>query len=107
VASIRSAPAAILDDLGTAADVPALDLYGQNDIYGPSIGAVPRRLQSAQHEVLDGAGHLPWLQAADRFYALLDQFYDRVCHDTTPHVRGPRSSSPAGRLTANGSWTSL
>ncbi|MGY1617418.1 alpha/beta fold hydrolase [Geodermatophilus sp. SYSU D00691] len=81
VAAIRSTPAATLDDLGAGSDVPVLVVYGQDDIYGASIDAVRRRLPSAQHVVLDACGHLPWVQAPDRFRELMGSFYDRVVRE--------------------------
>jgi len=84
VAAIRTAPTSMLDGLGASTDVPVLVVYGQDDIYGASIEAVRRRFPAAQHVVLDGCGHLPWLQAGDRFRTLLDTFHAGV-------FRGPQA----------------
>ncbi|MGY1696081.1 alpha/beta fold hydrolase [Geodermatophilus sp. SYSU D00814] len=93
VRSITRTPAGVLDDLGTVTDVPVLVVYGADDVYGPSTDAVRRRLPGARHQVLDGCGHLPWLQAPDRFLPLLDDFYDQVTRRSATsrsERRGPR-----------------
>jgi pimeloyl-ACP methyl ester carboxylesterase len=93
VRSITGAPAVVLDDLGTVTRVPVLVVYGADDVYGPSVDAVRRRLPDARHEVLDGCGHLPWLQVPDRFSALVDDFYDQVTHRSATS----RSARPGPR----------
>jgi pimeloyl-ACP methyl ester carboxylesterase len=55
---------------------PVLVLFGEHDIYGDEIGRVFCRFPAAEHIVLPGSGHLPWLQAPAAFATLLRRFYD-------------------------------
>ncbi|MGK5170569.1 alpha/beta fold hydrolase [Geodermatophilus sp. CPCC 205761] len=93
VAAIRTAPASVLDGPGARTDLPVLVVYGRDDIYGSSVDAVRRRFPGAQDVVLDDCGHVPWLQASDRFSALLDAFYagvPRGPHAAPTLTTGPR-----------------
>jgi proline iminopeptidase len=55
---------------------PVLVLFGEQDIYGDEIGRVFCRFPAAEHIVLPGSGHLPWLQAPAAFATLLRGFYE-------------------------------
>jgi proline iminopeptidase len=73
--AVRNAPASILDIPGTSPVRPVLSLYGDADIYGPSIKAVQARFPDGRHLVLRECGHLPWLQAPDALARSLAEFY--------------------------------
>ena len=112
--SIKALPASSLDGLGSDR-LPVLSLYGDGDIYGPSVEHVTTRFPTGQHIVLPGCGHLPWLQAPQDFQHSITQFYDvaiqreaRVSLEPAGEAaRSPRSvitasaSSTTGRLSAH------
>ncbi len=56
-------------------DVPVLVEFGGDDIYVTAAEVLRRRFPNARHETLANSGHLPWLQDAERFRALLAGFY--------------------------------
>ncbi len=75
VAAVRRASASQLDGLGSRLAAPVLVVYGDDDIYGTSPEHVRTRFPTAQHAILDHCGHVPWIQGADAFAALLSDFY--------------------------------
>ena len=78
VAAVRLASASRLDGLGSRLDAPVLVVYGDDDIYGPSPEHVRTRFPTAQQAILEHCGHMPWIQGADAFAALLSDFYADV-----------------------------
>ena len=52
-------------------------LFGSEDIYGPTVGRLFARYADAKHVVLEGAGHLPWLQSPEAFRRELGNFFER------------------------------
>jgi len=60
---------------------PTIVVYGEQDIFGEGRDIVLARLPSAQHCVLDDCGHVPWIQAADRFSDIVRAFYGRAAKD--------------------------
>ena len=76
--AVRRANASRLDGLGARLAVPVLVVYGDDDSYGPSTDLVASRFPSAPHVVLEQCGHLPWIQDAEAFAALLSRFYATV-----------------------------
>lgn len=80
VAAVRRASASRLDGLGSRLAAPVLVVYGDDDIYETSPEHVRTRFPNAQHAILDHCGHLPWIQGAEAFAALLSGFYaaDRI-----------------------------
>ncbi len=57
---------------------PVLVLFGTQDIYGDQAQVVFSRFPQAKHLLLDGSGHLPWLQAPHSFETALRNFYDQL-----------------------------
>ena len=69
--------------LGTAAlqtlhdpPFPVQIVYGEHDIYGESRRALPQRYPQARVSEVEGAGHIAWLHAPERFGAIVRAFYD-------------------------------
>jgi proline iminopeptidase len=56
--------------------LPVLVLFGERDIYGSEAQIVDARYPQAVHIRLNGTVHLPWIQAPERFTAILRSFYD-------------------------------
>jgi hypothetical protein len=75
VRAVKTLPAATLDALGRHSDLPVLTVYGDDDIYGPSIAQLRDRYSAARHIVVPACGHLPWLQAPEAFEHLIRDFY--------------------------------
>jgi proline iminopeptidase len=76
VRAIKTMPASTLDALGAHSELPVLTVYGDDDIYGPSITHLRDRYPAARHIVVPGCGHLPWLQAPQAFEHLIRDFYE-------------------------------
>lgn len=56
---------------------PVVVVYGERDVYPPaSRKIVRRRLPAARFVIMDGAGHLPWLQNPGAFAGLLRESFD-------------------------------
>jgi pimeloyl-ACP methyl ester carboxylesterase len=71
------------EDTSTMA-FPVLVLFGEKDIYGSEAQLVDARYPQAMHIRLDGTIHLPWIQAPDRFAAILRSFYDTPTLPSSP-----------------------
>ena len=56
--------------------IPAIVLYGTNDIYNETERFVMDRLPNAQKIELAGSGHYPWLEDTKNFRKVLSQFYE-------------------------------
>jgi proline iminopeptidase len=70
---------------GTSATAfPVLVLFGEKDIYGSEAYLVDTRYPEAVHIRLDGTIHLPWIQAPDKFAAILRSFYDTARLPSSP-----------------------
>ena len=74
VAAVVAAPASLLDGLGATTSAPVLVVYGDDDIYGGSAEQVRHRFPGARQVLMEDCGHLPWLQAVDRFFDLMQEF---------------------------------
>ncbi len=61
-------------------DVPALLLVGRHDVFCPPAQSerVRRRLAGSELVVLEGGGHLPWLEEGESFIAAVDGWLDRL-----------------------------
>jgi proline iminopeptidase len=73
--ALGNVPAETLDGLARAPQIPVLVLFGRNDIYETSPQVTRARLPDARHVVLEGSGHLPWLQDPAGFRAVISDFY--------------------------------
>jgi pimeloyl-ACP methyl ester carboxylesterase len=71
------------------AEFPMLVLFGEKDIYGSEAQLVDTRYPQAVHIRLDGTIHLPWIQAPDRFAAILRSFYDSPTLPSSPSESWP------------------
>ncbi len=76
VKALARVPAETLDELARAPQVPILVMFGQNDIYETAAQVTRSRLPEAEHVLLGGAGHLPWLQDPAHFRDVISDFYD-------------------------------
>jgi proline iminopeptidase len=63
---------------------PVLVLFGEKDIYGSEAQLVDARYPQAEHIRLDQTVHLPWIQAPERFAALLRSFYETAAPPAAP-----------------------
>jgi proline iminopeptidase len=63
-----------------ALDAPALLLVGSQDVLCPPAQSerIRRRVAAAELVVLDGSGHLPWLDQPEAFAAAVEAWLDRV-----------------------------
>ena len=75
VAAVIGAPASTLERLGDAVTVPLMVVYGQDDIYGSCVDDVEERFPGARHVRLEDCGHVPWIQAPERYFGLMDRFH--------------------------------
>ncbi len=75
-ASIGRLPEDCLDKVLPHANIPMYVSYGQYDIYGSHIEAVRKRYPGATFEILEGCGHLPWMDREDLFRSKLVSFYE-------------------------------
>jgi proline iminopeptidase len=73
--ALGSVAAETLDGLARAPQIPVLVLFGRNDIYETSPQVTRSRLPDARQVVLEGSGHLPWLQDPAGFRAVISDFY--------------------------------
>ena len=55
---------------------PILITYGDNDIYGESKNALPKRFPTANIETIIGSGHVPWKHNYIEFKKILIEFYN-------------------------------
>jgi proline iminopeptidase len=74
-AILQEDPTALREGARTTA-FPVLVLFGEKDIYGSEAQLVDARYPQAVHLRLEGTVHLPWIQAPDRFAAILRSFYE-------------------------------
>jgi pimeloyl-ACP methyl ester carboxylesterase len=74
---------------------PVLVLFGEKDIYGSEAQLVDARYPQAMHIRLDGTVHLPWIQAPERFTAILRSFYDTA---VIPSSRSESRPFPEGGI---------
>jgi pimeloyl-ACP methyl ester carboxylesterase len=74
--SIRRLPEDYLETVLPHANIPMYIAFGQYDIYAPHIEAVGRRYPGATFEILEGCGHLPWMDREDLFRTKLVSFYE-------------------------------
>lgn len=58
---------------------PAMVVYGEHDIFGPSADIVRNRLPRAVQVMLHGSGHLHWLQGEPSYREALRQFFATHC----------------------------
>lgn len=56
---------------------PVLVLYGAYDIFGDATGIITERFPGAVQVILEGSGHLHWLQNPSGYADALHQFYDQ------------------------------
>jgi proline iminopeptidase len=75
VAAVIGAPASTLDRLGAAVSAPLMVVYGRDDIYGSSVDVVVERFPGARHVRIEDCGHIPWIQAPERYFGLMDRFH--------------------------------
>lgn len=54
---------------------PILITYGDNDIYGDSKNELINRFPTANVQLLDNCGHIPWKHNLSHFKSILDEFY--------------------------------
>src|SRR2546421_3910312 len=87
-AILHSDPMLLLEGASKAA-FPMLVLFGEKDIYGSEAHLVDTRYPQAVHIRLDGTIHLPWIQAPDRFAAILRSFYDTTTFPSSPSESRP------------------
>ena len=73
----------ILERASNLSTLPVLILFGAQDIYGDGAQVVFSRFPQARHVLLEGSGHLPWLQAPHSFEQALRSFYDQVMISST------------------------
>lgn len=73
-AILHKDPLLLREDTSTMA-FPVLVLFGEKDIYGSEAQLVDARYPQAVHIRLEGTVHLPWIQAPERFTAILRSFY--------------------------------
>jgi proline iminopeptidase len=74
---------------------PVLVLFGEKDIYGSEAQLVDARYPQAVHIRLDGTVHFPWIQAPERFTAILRSFYDTA---VIPSSRSESRPLPEGGM---------
>jgi pimeloyl-ACP methyl ester carboxylesterase len=74
---------------------PVLVLFGEKDIYGSEAQLVDARYPQAVHIRLDGTVHFPWIQAPERFTAILRSFYDTT---VIPSSRSESRPLPEGGM---------
>jgi pimeloyl-ACP methyl ester carboxylesterase len=58
---------------------PAMVVYGEHDIFGPSADIVRNRLPHAVQVMLHGSGHRHWLQGEPSSREALRQFFATRC----------------------------
>ena len=75
VKALAKVPAETLDGLARAPQVPILVMFGQYDIYETAAQVTRSRLPEAEHVLLGGAGHLPWVQDLAHFRDVISDFY--------------------------------
>jgi proline iminopeptidase len=68
-----------VDRLGELA-VPSLLLGGRHDFFCPpeQLARMARRMPRAEVALFEESAHLPWLEEADRFFAIIEEWLDRV-----------------------------
>lgn len=73
--NIVSFECSLLDKGLVGIDFPVTVLFGEYDIYGESSELIKERLPNANYIILEGSGHLPWIQSKDRFLSILYDHY--------------------------------
>ncbi len=68
-----------VDRLGDVT-APALLVGGRNDVFCPpeQLARMARRMPRAEVVVLDESAHLPWLDEPERFFAIVEEWLDRL-----------------------------
>ena len=54
---------------------PIIITYGDNDIYGDSKNELINRFPTANVQILNNCGHIPWKHNLSEFKSVLDKFY--------------------------------
>jgi proline iminopeptidase len=70
-----AADAARLNNMNLDPDTRVQVLFGDDDIYGPTIERLFSRFPEAKHMILEKSGHLPWLQNPRRFREEICMFF--------------------------------